>query len=40
MVNDSLKCGITYEKPVMQTADDERIINYEWPNIGSTHWRQ
>ena len=31
MTNNQTKCGIIYEKLVMQAGDDERIINYEWP---------
>ena len=32
MTNNQTKCGIVYEKMAMQ-ADDERMINYEWPNL-------
>ena len=27
-----MKCGIIYKKIAMRTGDDERRINYEWPN--------
>ena len=32
MPNNQTKCGIIYEKLVMQAGDDERMIHYKWPN--------
>ena len=32
MPNNQTKCGIIYEKIVMQAGDDERMIHYKWPN--------
>ena len=33
MTNNQMKCSIIYEKIIMWAGDDERIINYEWPNF-------
>ena len=32
MTNNQTKWGIIYEKIAMREGDDERMINYEWPN--------
>ena len=32
MTNNQTKCGIFCEKFAMRLGDDERMINYEWPN--------
>ena len=32
MTYNQTKCGIIYEKIAMRAGDDERMINYEWPN--------
>ena len=38
--NIQTKCGIIYEKIMMWAGDDERIINYEGPNLNlSMHFR-
>ena len=37
MANKQIKCGIIYEKIAMRVGDDERMINYEWPNIAKAH---
>ena len=31
------KCGIIYEKIAMRAGNDERMINYEWPNLAHIH---
>ena len=33
MTNNKTKCGIIYKKIAMWAGDDERMINYEWPNM-------
>ena len=33
MTNNQTKSGIIYENIAMWAADDERMINYEWPNF-------
>ena len=32
MTNNQTKCGIIYKEIAMGAGDDERMINYEWPN--------
>ena len=31
--NNKLKCGIIYGNITMRAGNDERIINYGWPNV-------
>ena len=31
--NNKLKCGVIYENITMRGGNDERIINYGWPNV-------
>ena len=31
MTNNQTKCGIICDKTAMRAADDERMINYDWP---------
>ena len=39
MTNNQTKCGIIYEKIAMRAEGDERMINYEWPNIWDFFYR-